>query len=660
MAGVVVTSFQVLSYEKVMSLFFDDNRKNLKLDDSYTSLCIEEMEIDNEKGLTEDEKNFIGFSISFKKVNLLMCFFIAAFMILVFRIWLLQIARGEYYSSIAEGNRIRIHYIKPRRGVIFDRTGKQLAANMPSFSLKIIQSDLPKDEAEKEKLLREIASLAEKSYDGICRLLEENSAYYYQPIIIKEDLDYETALMLYVKSISMPGVALEEVSKRLYITSSDNNSISHILGYNGKISQQELEKVDDANYLLDDYTGKTGIESIYERELRGVLGKSQVETNALGKMVRIVAKNDSISGLDIALSIDYEFQTFIENLLKDEFKNLKKEKASVIVLDPNNGEILSMVSLPSFNNNLFIHGISNDDYSKLINDERKPLFDRAVAGEYPPGSTFKPIMAAAALEEGIITETTKIKSVGGIRVGQWFFPDWASSGHGFVNVKSAIANSVNTFFYYAGGGYNDFEGLGIEKISRYAQIFNLGENTGIDLPGEGRGFVPNVLWKEERFNEPWYIGDTYHVSIGQGYLLATPIQVALYTSFFANGGVLYKPHIAKAFLDGNEIRNLPKEYLRKSIIKPDNVNIVRVGMRDAVKYGSARLLSSLPFASAGKTGTAQTSKNKDPHAWFTCFAPYDNPEIVVTVLVEEGGEGSSVSVPIAKKILEYYWENVRK
>lgn len=643
-----------------MSLFFHNNKKELKLDDSYTSLYIEEMEIDNEKELTEDEKNFIGFNISFKKVNLLMCFFAAAFMILVFRIWMLQIARGDYYNSIAEGNRIRIHYIKPRRGVIFDRGGKQLAVNAPSFSLKIIQSDLPKENGEKEKFLREIASLAEKSYDDICRLLKDNEAYYYQPIIVKEDLDYETALMLYVKSINMPGVALEEVSKRLYIASSDNNSISHILGYNGKISQQELEQVDNANYLLDDYIGKAGIETIYEKELRGVLGKSQVETNALGKMVRIVAKIDSISGSDIILSIDYEFQTFIENLLKDELKKLKKEKASVVVLDPNNGEILSMVSLPSFNNNLFTHGISIEDYSRLINDEGKPLFNRAVAGEYPPGSTFKPIMAAASLEEGIITGTTKIKSVGGIWAGQWFFPDWASSGHGYVNVKSAIANSVNSFFYYAGGGYNDFEGLGIERISRYAQIFNLGENTGIDLPGEGRGFVPDALWKEERFKEPWYIGDTYHVAIGQGYLLATPVQVALYTSFFANEGVLYKPHIAKAFLDGNEIRNLPKEYLRKDIIKPDNVSIVREGMRDAVKYGSARSLDSLPFSSAGKTGTAQTSKNRDPHAWFTCFAPYDDPEIEVTVLVEEGGEGSKVSVPIAKKILEYYWEKMRK
>lgn len=286
------------------------------------------------------------------------------------------------------------------------------------------------------------------------------------------------------------------------------------------------------------------------------------------------------------------------------------------------------------------------------------LFSRAIAGEYPPGSTFKQVMAAAALEEGIVTEQSRIHSVGGIWVGRWFFPDWLSGGHGYVNVKSAIANSVNTFFYYAGGGYKDFEGLGIEKIAKYSKLFNLGEKTGIDLPGEGRGFVPDALWKEQRFDEPWYIGDTYHLSIGQGYLLATPLQIALTTSFFANNGILYKPQIAKDFIKGGDTEYLAHEYIRKGIIKPKNVDIVREGMRDAVKYGSARSLSSLPFTSAGKTGTAQIGGDKDPHAWFTCFAPYENPQIVLTVLVEEGGEGSSIAAPIARKILEYYFSNI--
>ncbi|MFH0853884.1 MAG: penicillin-binding protein 2 [bacterium] len=642
-----------------MSFFFND-RKSLRLDDSYTSLYIEEIELEKDAQLSDEEKNFIGFNIGFKKINLLMLFFVMMFFILVARVWSLQIMRGKYYSSIAEGNRIRIHYIKPRRGVIFDRNGLQLTSNIPSFSLKIIQSDLPKEEKEKDDLLKEIAVLIGEDYEEICSLLEENSAYYYQPVIIKENIDYKSALLLYVKSVNMPGIILEEVSKRFYISNDSLNSISHILGYNGKISSKELEDNKNGEYLLDDYIGKLGVESTFEKILRGALGKSQIETNAYGKMIGIVAKNDPAPGFDIILSIDYDLQTYIENLLKDELKKLKKERAAVIVINPNGGEILSLVSIPSFNNNLFTHGISNKDYSKLIEDKAKPLFNRAIAGEYPPGSTFKPIMAAAALEEGIITENTRVKSVGGIWVGKWFFPDWLAGGHGSVNVKNAIANSVNTFFYYVGGGYKDFEGLGIEKIYQYAKLFNLGKKTNIDLSGESDGFAPSALWKEEKFNEPWYIGDTYHSSIGQGYLLTTPLQIALYTSFFANGGILYKPKIVKAFIKNGEIEYSAYEYLNKDIINPKNVSIVKQGMQDTVKYGSASSLGSLSFTVAGKTGTAQTSNNKDTHAWFTCFAPYENPEIVITTLIEEGGEGSSVAVPITKKILEHYWNNIRK
>jgi len=615
---------------------FENENSGIKLDNSYKNYYIDDLLILGDETVREEDKNFDERTINNSKINLFLAFVFFCFFILIFR----------------------IQNIRPTRGVVYDRKFKKLVVNIPAFSLKIIQADLPKDEAVRIVLIKEISELIKESEGVINNLLDENKEYFYQPVIIKENIDYEDALLLYVKSINMPGVLLEKVSRRAYISNEVINSISHILGYNGKISREELAKNKDNGYLLDDYIGKSGIELSFEKELRGELGRSQIETNALGKQIRVIAKNDAVSGVDLILSIDLEFQNYIESLLKEELEKIKKKNASIVVMDPRNGEIISMVSYPSFNNNLFAGGISVSEYEKLINDEQNPLFNRAISGAYPPGSTFKPIIAAMALDEGIIRGNTKVSSVGGIWVGQWFFPDWLSGGHGSVNVKSAIANSVNTFFYYIGGGYKDFEGLGIEAIVDKAQLFNLGNKTGINLPSESSGFMPSVSWKEEKFNEPWYIGDTYHVAIGQGYMLLTPLQSAVYTSFFANGGVLYKPKIVKAITyEVNVAKELPNEYIEKDIISKKNVELVREGMRGTVVYGSARSLGSLPFSAAGKTGTAQFSNEKDPHAWFTCFAPYEKPTIAISVLIEEGGEGSAVAVPIARKILEYWWEH---
>ncbi|MFC1613482.1 penicillin-binding protein 2 [Patescibacteria group bacterium] len=636
-----------------------DNNNNLKLDTKYRDLCIDTVEFSNEEELSEDiieEFNEDSEELSnYKKINFLFVLFLFGICILISRIAYLQITKGDYYYSIAEGNRIRIQSIKPRRGIIYDRNYKPLVSNVPSFSLKIIQADLPKDEYDRENAIKEVSELIGKDVTEIKELLADKSAYYYQPIVIQENIDYDQAILLYVKSLNMQGVILEEVSKRSYVTDDKLNSLSHILGYNGKISEKELSFYEDKKYFLDDYIGKTGVELSFEHFLRGVPGKSNVETNALGKKIRIIAHKDSVAGNGLVLSIDYELQNYIETLLVEELKKIKKEKASVIVMDPRNGEIISMVSLPSYNNNLFIQGISNEDYQNLITDKNNPLFNRSISGAYPPGSTFKPVIASIALEQEIITEWTKINSVGGIWVSKWFFPDWNSAGHGPVNVKQAIANSVNTFFYYIGGGYNNFKGLGIDKLIENSKLFNIGKKTGIDLPSENSGFIPDSLWKEEKLNEQWYIGDTYHLSIGQGYLSVTPLQVTLWTSFFANNGIMYKPKILKSLIYPDDKEKIIKEeYLVKDIISAKNVKIIKDGMRDAVIYGSARSLSSLPFSSGGKTGTAQTSNIKDPHSWFTCFAPYENPEVVVVVLVEEGGEGSAVAVPIAKKILEYW------
>src|SRR3989339_152736 len=494
------------------------------------------------------------------------------------------------------------------------------------------------------------------------RLLES-----YNPIFITDNIEYEKALSLYLEASNWSGVIISSKKNRDYPvfvnkeTDETYYSLSHILGYTGKINEKELEKFGE-EYLQIDYIGKMGLEYFWENELKGRGGKKRIEVDALGKEKKILGQVDEADGNNLVLSLDINQQIKLEEILRDYLKKLKLTKAVAIVINPNNGEILAMVSLPSYNNNLFAHGISQDEYTELINNPDHPLFNRSISGDYPSGSTFKIIMSAAALEEGVINEKTTFMSYGGIQIGQWFFPDWRAGGHGRTDVRNAIANSVNTFFYYIGGGNDDFSGLGVDRIVEYGKLFGLGTQSGIDLAGEVSGFLPTRKWKEEVKGEKWYIGDTYHLSIGQGDLLVTPLQVAMYTSVFANGGALYRPHFVKEILSSDdklisETENIPT---RKDFIKKYNIDIVRQGMRRAVTSGSAIRLSLLPFESAGKTGTAQWSSQKENHAWFTGFAPYDNPEVVITVLVEEGGEGSAVAVPIASDFLKWYFTEYKE
>jgi penicillin-binding protein 2 len=356
------------------------------------------------------------------------------------------------------------------------------------------------------------------------------------------------------------------------------------------------------------------------------------------------------------LTIDAELQRVAEESLKRVLHTYKKKRGAVIALDPRSGEILALVSLPGYDNNLFSKSISKEAFDVLINDPDKPLYSRAISGEYPPGSTFKLIIGAAALQEKLVTESTGFNSVGGIYVDKWFFPDWKAGGHGWTNITKALAESVNTYFYTVGGGYQDQKGLGIEKIKEYGEKFGLSKPLGIDLPNEAGGFLPSEAWKEENKKEMWYIGDTYHAAIGQGDLLVTPLQIAAWTSVFANGGTLYKPHLVREILDpdNNLITEVKPIVLNQDFISPENVKIVNRGLRQTVTAGSAKGLANLPVLTAAKTGTAQWSSSKDPQAWITTFAPYDDPRIVVMVLVEEGGEGSRVSLPVAHDILNWW------
>lgn len=622
-------------------------------------------------GLPDEESRseFIGTFLEASKFRLFLAIIIFLSAVLFARVFYLQLIQGDYYKNIAEGNRIRIKVVKAPRGIIYDQKGKILAENLPSFTLSVVAADLPKDQGQRNDILRQISELTSSNTDVLSESInqiKDSSAEYYQSVPLIEELEYDKAILLKIKSAEWPGVSIDLESKRNYLIQADDftsEGLPHLLGYVGKISKEEVESYKDKDYIWTDYVGKAGIEYTYEGLLKGIDGKEEIEVDSMGKVIRNLAQSKAESGKDIYMSIDSEVQEKAELILAQYLKKYNKTKGSVIMMNPNTGKIIAMVSLPGYDNRKFIKGLTGEEYQSLLSDESHPLFNRSIAGEYPPGSTFKLAVSAAGLEEGVITPNTTVNSVGGIRIDKWFFPDWKAGGHGLVNLRTALAWSVNTFFYMVGGGfynvlgYSDFTGLGIEKIGEYARKFGFGSKTGIDLPGEREGFIPSKEWKEREKTEKWYIGDTYHVSIGQGDVLVTPLQIANMTSFFANGGKLFQPSIVSRVKDaetGAETK-IESRLIAENIISPKNVEAVRQGLRDAVAYGSARSLLDLPVTSAGKTGTAQWNTNKDPHAWFTGFAPYNDPQVEITVLVEEGGEGSSISTAIAKDILMWYF-----
>ena len=589
----------------------------------------------------------------------LVVLFIGIF-ILTTRTAYLQIVRGSYFSEVADGNRIRIIDVKAPRGVIYDRHQNLLVENISSLSLAVIPVDLPDDEFELRKVASALAKITHMDANDIFITLNEQSSYSYQPIVLAENLDHDQAIMTEILNSKYPGIVLRAASTRNYLTPEGQNSLSHVLGYTGKITEPQTEEYLANGYLLDDNIGKSGIEIFYEKELKGVNGKEQVEVDAVGDEKEILASQVPISGSNLILTIDSDLQEVAESSLQRILTSYGKTKGAVVVMDPNSGEILALVSLPAFDNNAFSRGISSDYFSKLINNPSRPLFSRAVSGEYPSGSTFKLIVGAAALEENVITTRSGFNSVGGIKVSRWFFPDWKAGGHGWTDIYKALAQSVNTFFYIIGGGYNDFTGLGVARISEYAQQFGLNQELGIDLPNEADGFLPSKEWKATVKEERWYVGDTYNLSIGQGDVLVTPLQVAAYTSVFANGGTLYKPYLVKEVLDSenNLIKEIKPEIINEGFISPENITAINQGLRQAVTSGSAVRLYELPITAAAKTGTAQWSSKSPPHAWLTTFAPYKNPRVVISVLVEEGIGGTTTAMPVAYDILNW-WANNR-
>ncbi len=600
--------------------------------------------------VTQKEKASIELPFERKTLSFFWYLIIIVLLGLVGRVFYLDFFQGDYYAKISKGNSTRSITIKAPRGIILDKYGKILVRNIPSIDAIVMPNELPQNSAQKKNIADEVANILEMNSGNVEIMMDSQNTKSSSPVLLKENISQDQALILAEKRNDFPGVELEETAIRQY----ENSQIfSPIIGYDGKITQKEM--VYNPGYLMTDYIGKAGLEKSYEGSLRGKAGATQVEVDSLGNAKRIVGVINPVPGSDLVLNIDSDLQKEIYDSLQETLQKTGTKTAAAVAIDPRNGGVLALVSVPSYDNNLFAQGITNDAFQKLISDKDLPLLNRAIAGVYPPGSTIKPAIAAAALSEGTITPSTIISGLGGaLHVGAWSFGDWKA--HAPSDVKMAIAQSNDIFFYTIGGGYGNIQGLGMSRMKKYDNLFGLGELTGIDLPGEVSGLIPDEQWKLDKVGEKWYIGDSYHAAIGQGYVTVTPIQLANYIATIANGGTLYSPRIVNRIKNNNGQEEIVAPHvIRSNFIASDIMQTVREGMRMTVTEGTAQVLKSLPVEVAGKTGTAQFGSEGKTHSWFAAFAPYDNPTIAIIVLVPGGGEGNSAALPVAQSALQWYF-----
>ncbi|MDQ7814714.1 MAG: penicillin-binding protein 2 [Patescibacteria group bacterium] len=628
-------------------LFINDHDGvGLKIDPNKNGLFQHEILFEDEVTHLKDDKMFLGPAIATRRFWYAIAVTAAMVLLLLGRAFWMQILSPSGYVELADRNRIRHERQPAMRGIIRDSRGTILADNTPSFDLQVTPWYLPLNPEERDELLgrvsREIALPLNDIRNKIASSTDPG-----ETLTLVHDLSYEKAVGLKIFLDDSSAFQVINSSKRRYPFSAELPSLSHVLGYVGPISRPELDARKEQGYRQTDSIGKAGIEYSQEMPLRGQVGEKTYEVDALGAVTTMVGDRSPVDGTEVTLSLDLDLQRAAEKSLRENLDKFELQRGSVVALDPRDGSILALVSWPAYDDNHFSGTVSSTYYAKLLADPEKPLLPRAFAGTYPSGSTVKPVVATAALAEGVVTPQTTVFSSGGLRMGSIFFPDWKAGGHGVTNVRKAIAWSVNTYFYTVGGGYESFTGLGVDRLTSWMRRFGLGDKTGLDLPGENSGFVPSTEWKERTKGERWYVGDTYNLSIGQGDLLVTPLQVALFTGEIANGGHELTPHMVKT----PEDFALPQE----TIADPVVISTVRLGMRDTVVYGSGTALKSLPFEAAGKTGTAQWRKDKPNHAWFTSFAPFDKPEIVVTVLLEEGDEGSRTAIPVAIDVLRAWY-----
>ena len=558
--------------------------------------------------------------------------------VLIGRAGYLQVYDGEFYARLAEGNRIRIMPAEAARGTFYDRNGELLVTNRPGFAVSL----LPLTEPISPEVIARVSKLINVPVDEIQRKIDAHVGF--DPIRIKTDVLPDIVTIIEEQKDNYPGVVIEVLPIRDYIY---GEYAAHVFGYVSEINEEELERRKDEGYKTGYIIGKFGLERIYDKEVRGINGGDQVEVDVSGRPVQLLGRQSPVPGHDLVLTIDKHLQEVAEQAVDTQLSIVHANAAAAVVMNPQTGEVLAMVSRPAFNPNLFAGGISTQNWNVLNNNPYHPMDNKAITGEYPPGSTFKIVTGTAALAEHKVTPQEKIFDSG----HHWIIPKTNAAGEalGWINFQEAMAHSDNVYFYEMGNR------LGVDALERYARMFGLGTRTGIDLPYEAEGLVPNRKYKEDNYEDgAWYLSETFDAAIGQGFNLVTPLQAAMVMGEIAANGKRYQPHLVQRVVDvnGNTVREFQPKLLSELDVSPSVIRNVQEGLHSVTKIGTAAgVFAGFPIDIAGKTGTAENSQGRD-HGWFVAYGPYANPNIVVAVIVEQGGFGSMSAVPIGRKIME--------
>lgn len=560
-------------------------------------------------------------------------------MILSTQLFNLQIVNGTRFAGLADGNRLRSKISYAQRGRILDRRGIVLAENVPSFQLSATPYQLPDSPGDREGLYQLVAGYIGASNEVVKETIEAKGIDYTQPILVAENLNYQQALQLEQKLPNLSGLSLDAIPIRHY---KSDSGLSHILGYVGRVSDKDLLQTPGLKPV--DFIGKDGIEASYDSLLRGQNGIIETEVDAQGRPIRTLAEQTTRPGQDIVLSIDYGLQQELASAISEQMQRANVTKASGVAIDPRSGEVLAMVSLPDFDNNQFSQGISANELRALTDNELSPLTNKAISASYPSGSIIKPMHLTAALQENVVNEQTVIVDSGKIVVPSQFDPSvsytfngWNPAGLGPMNARRAIAMSSDIYFYHTGGGFQNFKGLGVERLTDYYRQFGLGQHTGIDLPGESAGLIPSPKWMQEVHGREWVTGDTYNISIGQGDIRVSPLQMATATAALLNEGKVVAPHIFNSTTNGES--KMDVKYNGQVKAKSEYLKVAREGMRQVIGgTTSTATFAAVPVPVAGKSGTAETdpTTKRRSHAWYVAYAPYDTAELVFSVLLEEG------------------------
>lgn len=558
--------------------------------------------------------------------------------ILVARVGYLQVYDGEKYSRLADGNRIRLIPTMAPRGTFYDRNGDNIVTNRPGFTVSLLPLTAPIS----PEVISRLSQLLNVPEEDIKAKIDAHVGF--EPIRIKNDVGPEIRTIIAEQKNLYPGVVIEVQAVRDYLYKERG---AHVIGYVSEISDAELESKKEQGYKTGDIIGKFGLEKIYDHLLRGTNGGRQVEVDVTGKPVQILGKKDAIAGNDLILTIDWKLQLEAEKAIDDQLKLIGAHAAAAVVMNPQTGEVLALVSRPAFDPNLFVHGISEKDWNAINSNPYFPLDNKAITGEYPPGSTFKIVTGTAALTEGVITPEEKIFDSGTYWLGEKGNADGEALG--WLNFTQALAHSDNVYFYEL--GYR----LGVDRLEHYSRMFGLGAKTGINLPYESEGLVANKAYKEKVFEEEWYISETLDAAIGQGFNLVTPLQAAMVMGEIAADGRRFQPYLVQRIVgpDGRTVQEFKPKQLSTLDVPMDVIREVQRGLRDVTKIGTAAAVfgPDFPIDLAGKTGTAENPQGRD-HGWFVAYGPFQNPNIVIAVIVENGGYGSQSAVPIGKKIIE--------